>query len=121
MRNTRSGAAIMALATLLACQAQVEVTGDDAVEIAAVNAVRQMEVAAITSGDTTMASMADDIVVMPPSQPRYTASLTMTPAGATEATTERLKGVHIYRRGADGSWKMTLDVWNSDAPVRGAM
>jgi ketosteroid isomerase-like protein len=29
---------------------------------------------------------------------------------------EALKGIHIYRRQADGSWKITHDAWNFDAP-----
>jgi ketosteroid isomerase-like protein len=24
------------------------------------------------------------------------------------------KGLHVYRRGPDGSWKLTQDIWNSD-------
>ncbi|HEY5547810.1 MAG TPA: DUF4440 domain-containing protein [Gemmatimonadaceae bacterium] len=47
----------------------------------------------------------------------YTAELTVTPkaAGATPMT-ETIKGLHVYRRQADGSWKITQDLWNSDAP-----
>jgi uncharacterized protein (TIGR02246 family) len=26
------------------------------------------------------------------------------------------KGLHVYRRQADGAWKLTLDIWNSDLP-----
>ena len=28
------------------------------------------------------------------------------------------KGVHVYRRQTDGSWKLEQDIWNSDVPVR---
>lgn len=46
---------------------------------------------------------------------RYTATLTMTPkAGA--AMTEQIKGIHVLRKGADGTWKIAQDTWNSDAP-----
>jgi ketosteroid isomerase-like protein len=47
----------------------------------------------------------------------YTAELTVTPkaAGATPMT-ESIKGLHVLRRQADGSWKITQDIWNSDAP-----
>jgi ketosteroid isomerase-like protein len=31
--------------------------------------------------------------------------------------TEQLKGVHVMRKGADGSWKIAVDVWNTDAPT----
>jgi ketosteroid isomerase-like protein len=47
----------------------------------------------------------------------YTSSLTMRMEGAEEAVTEAMKGVHVYRKQADGSWKMTMDIWNSDAPM----
>jgi ketosteroid isomerase-like protein len=25
-----------------------------------------------------------------------------------------IKGIHVYKRQADGSWQMAQDVWNSD-------
>jgi ketosteroid isomerase-like protein len=37
----------------------------------------------------------------------------MTPAGADPVDMTN-KGIHIYKRQADGSWKMVQDVWNSD-------
>ncbi len=27
------------------------------------------------------------------------------------------KGLHVYRRQPNGSWKLTSDIWNSDQPV----
>ncbi len=27
------------------------------------------------------------------------------------------KGIHVYRRQPNGSWKLTYDIWNSDRPV----
>jgi len=26
------------------------------------------------------------------------------------------KGLHVYRRQSEGSWKLTQDIWNSDQP-----
>ena len=26
------------------------------------------------------------------------------------------KGVHVYRRQADGDWKLSVDIWNADNP-----
>jgi len=132
---------------------------DTAAEVAAVEAVRAQEVAAISSGDTSLAYLTDDAVLMAPGSPpvtgkaaarswmrefmgmmtvqsvsydaaevtvagdwaieRYTATLTMVPAGGGPAVTEALKGVHVYRKGADGAWKMAVDVWNSNTPPPG--
>ena len=45
----------------------------------------------------------------------YTGELTVTPrAAGAKPTSETIKGVHILRRQADGSWKIIQDVWNSD-------
>jgi uncharacterized protein (TIGR02246 family) len=30
------------------------------------------------------------------------------------------KGIHVYRRQTDGTWKLQIDVWNSDRPGMGA-
>jgi ketosteroid isomerase-like protein len=126
-------------------------------DVAAVNAVREQEVAAIVSGEMNTAYLAADAVVMPPNEPsvsgidaidvwfrdflaqfaavsvNYTSSeitvsgdwaiehyggtLTVTPVGGGDSMEEVVKGIHVYRREADGSWKMVYDVWNSDAPL----
>lgn len=46
----------------------------------------------------------------------YVGTAILTPVGGGEAMTEALKGIHIYRRQADGSWKMVYDAWNFGAP-----
>lgn len=48
---------------------------------------------------------------------RYTATLTMTPRAGGTATNETIKGVHVLRRQADGSWKIIQDIWNVDPPA----
>ncbi len=48
----------------------------------------------------------------------YTGTLTMTPVGGGPSMSETVKGIHVYRRQADGSWKMTHDVWNTDAATQ---
>ena len=45
----------------------------------------------------------------------YAGTATFTPKAGGESMQEAVKGLHIYRRQADGSWKMTHDVWNTDA------
>lgn len=47
----------------------------------------------------------------------YAGTLTVTPSGGGDAMGESLKGIHVYRRGDDGSWKMVYDVWNVDTPL----
>lgn len=37
-------------------------------------------------------------------------------ASDASPTEDRGKGLHVYRRQSDGSWKLALDIWNSDLP-----
>jgi len=46
---------------------------------------------------------------------RYTGVLTVTPKAGGAPMEEQIKGVHVMRREADGSWSIAQDVWNSDA------
>jgi len=47
----------------------------------------------------------------------YTGEITVTPkAAGGKPMTETIKGLHILRRQADGSWKITQDIWNNDPP-----
>lgn len=45
---------------------------------------------------------------------RYTAHFTTTPLAGGPATTDTLKGIHVFKRQADGAWKIVHDIWNSD-------
>ena len=49
----------------------------------------------------------------------YTGTLTLTPVGGGDSVDETLKGIHVYQRQADGSWKLTHDIWNLEAPPSG--
>jgi uncharacterized protein (TIGR02246 family) len=40
------------------------------------------------------------------------------PATGGSAIEDVGKGLHVYRREADGSWKLAQDIWNSDVPAR---
>ena len=51
---------------------------------------------------------------------RFVAELRVTPKAGGAATEERFKGIHVYRRQSDGSWRITHDVWNTDAPPAAA-
>ena len=31
------------------------------------------------------------------------------------------KGLHVYRREPSGTWKLAMDIWNSDTPASGAI
>ena len=45
---------------------------------------------------------------------RFSFRQTMTPTGGGEPATARGKGIHVFRRQSDGSWKIARDIWNSD-------
>ena len=47
---------------------------------------------------------------------RYTGELTMTPRKGGKTIPDQFKGIHIYHRQPDGSWRITDDIWNSNAP-----
>jgi ketosteroid isomerase-like protein len=45
----------------------------------------------------------------------YAGELTVTfKAPGPKPITEGIKGINVYRRQADGSWKITKSIWNSD-------
>jgi len=46
----------------------------------------------------------------------YEANVTMTPMTGGDTMNDQVRGIHIYQRGKDGSWKMTHDIWNSSQP-----
>ena len=48
---------------------------------------------------------------------RYTGTFTMTPKAGGLAINETIKGLHVLRRQADGSWRIIQDVWNADPPA----
>jgi uncharacterized protein (TIGR02246 family) len=50
----------------------------------------------------------------------FTARLAVTPKAGGEAVDQENKGIHIYRRQPDGTWRIAHDIWNSDTPAPGA-
>jgi ketosteroid isomerase-like protein len=48
---------------------------------------------------------------------QYGGVVTMTPKEGGETMTENVRGIHIYHKGKDGAWKITHDIWNTDAPA----
>jgi uncharacterized protein (TIGR02246 family) len=60
-----------------------------------------------TSSDVTVSG---DLAVQ-----RFEGRLTMTPKAGGEPTSETVRGIHVLQRQADGSWKITQDVWNTVA------
>jgi uncharacterized protein (TIGR02246 family) len=44
----------------------------------------------------------------------YTAVIS--PIGGASSIEDAGKGLHVYRRQSNGTWKLALDIWNSDAP-----
>jgi uncharacterized protein (TIGR02246 family) len=45
-------------------------------------------------------------------------TLNIQPAGA-EPTTDKGKYVVIWKRQTDGSWKLAVDIWNTNSPLSG--
>ena len=43
--------------------------------------------------------------------------MTVTPPGTAEPVGDRGKGVEIWKKQRDGSWKVVLDIFNSDVPA----
>jgi ketosteroid isomerase-like protein len=51
---------------------------------------------------------------------RATWTLSSTPKEGGETSTRSLKSLDIFRKQADGSWKLYVDCWNYDAPLPAA-
>ncbi len=131
--------------------------GDTANEERAINAVRDREIRALSSGvaDSLVAVFATDAVVMPPNEPmltgadairtwyqntvrefsaegrytnaqvtvvgdwaieRYDGVMRLTPRAGGAPTEQQMKGIHVYRRQPDGTWRIAQDIWNANAP-----
>jgi ketosteroid isomerase-like protein len=148
-----------------ACAQQAEeVASDEAAvptvsteaDVAAIEAVQDLEQSTFVSGDASLPHLTDNAVLLPPDESavvgieaaqawaaeffeqatfdildytasdiivagdtaieRYGGSVTLTPTGG-ESLSGTFKGIHIYERQADGSWKMSQDIWNFDAPL----
>jgi len=41
----------------------------------------------------------------------------VTPPGAAEPVGDQGKGVEVWKKQRDGSWKVVLDIFNSDVPA----
>lgn len=46
---------------------------------------------------------------------RVAFQLTVQPVGGGETVVDVGKGLHVYRRQSDGSWRLVMDIWNADA------
>jgi ketosteroid isomerase-like protein len=115
-------------------------------DCAAIRRITAELLAAVNASDygRLLGVWADDGVLMPPTHPavrgraaledhfravfsarRFKFSFTFSDIKlAGDTAFERLaysassvgKGLHVYRRQADGAWKLALDIWNSDRP-----
>lgn len=52
---------------------------------------------------------------------RYTWTMETRAAAGGATATDNGKGLWIWRRQADGSWKNAMSIWNSDNPVPGTI
>jgi ketosteroid isomerase-like protein len=49
----------------------------------------------------------------------YEASRTLAPRAGGEAVEEHYRGLHIYRRQPDGTWRIAQEIWNTLTPRGG--
>jgi len=49
---------------------------------------------------------------------RLIGTVKMTMPGTTEPLVDTIKGMEIWKKQKDGSWKCSCDVWNSDLPAQ---
>lgn len=49
---------------------------------------------------------------------RVTYTAVAWPASGGSPSEDRGKGLHVYSRQHDGSWKLAQDIWNSDHPAK---
>jgi uncharacterized protein (TIGR02246 family) len=49
---------------------------------------------------------------------RYSGTMSVTPKKGGASVEDRLRGIHIYRRQSDGSWRIAQDIWNSGPPAK---
>ncbi len=47
----------------------------------------------------------------------YSYTWRLTPTGPGEPTVASGKGLHILRRGADGTWRIAREIWNANPPA----
>jgi ketosteroid isomerase-like protein len=69
------------------------------------------KVAAARDLDKTVSFYADDVIVLPPNQ---------APVATKDGTKDRGKYCEVWRRQADGKWKVSADMFSSDLPVPSA-
>ena len=134
---------------------------DPVADKAAVDAVRNAEMAGLNAGKTDWLGSvyASDVYIMPPGEPavsglpaattwleamyktgavagqytsadvqvsgdwasdRYTAMLQISPFNGGKRINEIIKGIHVYKRQADGKWLIVQDTWNTDPPPANA-
>ncbi len=161
-RRSKAGWIGSTLLLALACSQAGEQVSMAAADVEAINQVRELEAATLSSEaiEGLGAVYTNDVRFMPPNEPalmglqaseswaadfvdefagvsleytgsdvtvagdwaieRYAVTATFTPEAGGEAHTGNYKGIHIYRRQPDGSWRIAQDIWNSDeAPPAG--
>jgi ketosteroid isomerase-like protein len=81
------------------------------------DAVREWHMALIEQFDADLEYTASDIKVMGDwAIEQYEGNVKMTPKAGGDPIVEQVRGIHVYRRGEDGTWKITKDIWNYHVP-----
>jgi ketosteroid isomerase-like protein len=78
-----------------------------------VDAVRDWMLGLLEDFDGQLKYTASDITVVGQlAVEQYAGEVTLTPKAGGDPVVEQVRGIHIYRRGKDGSWKISHDIWN---------
>lgn len=81
------------------------------------DAVREWMLALVEQFDADLEYTAADVKVSGDwAFEQYAGNVTLTPKAGGDPVVEQVRGIHVYHRGEDGSWKITHDIWNYEAP-----
>ncbi len=81
------------------------------------DAVRDWHMAMIEQFDAHLEYTSSHIKVMGNwAVEQYAGTVKLTPKAGGDPMVEDVRGIHVYQLGKDGTWKITHDIWNYDAP-----
>ena len=85
--------------------------GNNQADVDAINKVRNNEVASLAEGRT------GEIMTVFTAIEHYNGVMAVTPKKGGPILEEHVRGIHVYRRQPDGSWRIAQDIWNAEPPA----